>query len=511
MNHLPILPFLIPLAATVVTIWLARRSVEAVRIASLASVLAVGLVATLLVLGAADGTTSVYRLGNWSAPFGIVFVVDRLSAAMVAVTAAVALPALLFASGGTDSAGRHFHPLFQMQIAGLNGAFLTGDLFNLFVCFEVLLIASYGLLAHGMGATRARAALHYVVLNLTGSALFLVALGLMYGTLGTLNLADVAGRLAQVPPQDQALARTAMMLLIVVFALKAALLPLSFWLPRAYPAATPAVAALFAVMTKVGIYAILRVSTIGLAGASFTSSLLEPWLAWFALGTIALGTIGALASQRLSVICANAVMVSSGTLLTAIALGGPRSIAAAMFYLPHTTLATAALFLLAGWIGRARGELGDQLLRGTRMAELRWTGGIFALLAITVAGLPPLSGFLGKLMVMGAAPPTTIGYLLWAGLILSSFALILAFARAASILFWEPAGDAECPVSASPRLGRSEIIGLVLAFALVPAVTLFAAPLSAYARGGADQLIARTPYIEAVMKGAGVFERERRP
>lgn len=511
MNHLPILPFLIPVLATVVTLWLAPRGAEAVRIASLASVLAVGLVATLLVMDAADGTTSVYRLGNWPAPFGIVFVVDRLSAAMVAVTTAVALPALLFASSGTDSAGRHFHPLFQMQLAGLNGAFLTGDLFNLFVCFEVLLIASYGLLAHGLGAARARAGLHYVVLNLTGSALFLIALGLMYGTLGTLNLADVAGRLAQVPEQDQALVRTAMMLLIVVFALKAALLPLSFWLPRAYPAATPAVAALFAVMTKVGIYAILRVTTIGFAGAAITADLVAPWLAWFALGTIALGTIGALAAQRVSVLAANAVLISSGTLLTAIAFGGARSIQAAIFYLPHTTLATAALFLLAGWIGRARGDLGDRLERGTRIAELRWIGGVFALLAITIAGLPPLSGFLGKLMLMSAAPGTATGYLLWAGLILSSFALTLAFARAASVLFWEPAGDAECPISPTVRFSRSEQLGLALAFALVPAVALFAAPLSAYARGSAEQLVARMPYIQAVMQGTAPFVRERRP
>lgn len=511
MNHLPILPFLIPLAATVVTLWLANRGTEAVRIASLASVLAVGLVATLLVMGAVDGTTSVYRLGNWPAPFGIVFVVDRLSAAMVAVTTAVALPALLFASGGTDTLGRHFHPLFQMQIAGLNGAFLTGDLFNLFVCFEVLLIASYGLLAHGLGAARARAGLHYVVLNLTGSALFLVALGLIYGTLGTLNLADVAGRLTQVPEQDQALVRTAMMLLIVVFALKAALLPLSFWLPRAYPAATPAVAALFAVMTKVGIYAILRVTTIGFAGAPITADLVTPWLAWFALGTIALGTIGALAAPRVSVIAANAVLISSGTLLTAIAFGGERPIQAAIFYLPHTTLATGALFLLAGWIGRARGELGDRLERGTRIAELRWIGGVFALLAITIAGLPPLSGFLGKLMLMSAAPVTMTGYVLWAGLILSSFAVTLAFARAASILFWEPAGDAECPITPTPRLHRSERLGLALAFLLVPAVVVFAAPLSAYARGSAEQLVARMPYIEAVMQGTAPFVRERRP
>ncbi|NJL08925.1 MAG: monovalent cation/H+ antiporter subunit D, partial [Methylacidiphilales bacterium] len=252
-----------------------------------------GAVALLLLQRAGSGSIDVYALGNWPAPFGIVLVLDRLAAVMVALCAVLALPVLVYAAGGTDARGRHFHALFQFQIAGLNGAFLTGDLFNLFVFFEVLLLASYGLLTHGNGRARARAGLAYVVLNLTGSALFLIALGLLYGTLGTLNMVDMAGALARVPAADQALVRTAAALLIAVFALKAALFPLSFWLPRVYGAASAPAAALFAIMTKVGVYALLRISTVTFSGAPVTADLLQPWLMPLAIATIAAGTLGA--------------------------------------------------------------------------------------------------------------------------------------------------------------------------------------------------------------------------
>jgi hypothetical protein len=192
--HLPLLPVLVPLAAALLQLALHRAGIGAMRAIGLASAGAVLLLAGALLWATADGAVHAVALGDWPAPFGILFVADRLAATMVAVTAAVALPALLAAVGGTDRLGRHFHPFFQIQLAGLNGAFLTGDLFNLFVFFEVLLIASYALLAHGAGPARIRAALHYVVLNLAGSLLFLLGLGLLYGTLGTLNIADLAGR-----------------------------------------------------------------------------------------------------------------------------------------------------------------------------------------------------------------------------------------------------------------------------------------------------------------------------
>src|SRR5690606_2213561 len=233
-----------------------------------------------------------YRLGDWPAPFGIVLVLDRLSALMLVLTAAVALFSLLHAVQGQDRAGPLYHPLFQLQLVGLNGAFLTGDLFNLFVFFEILLIASYCLLVHGSTAPRLRAGVHYVVLNLAGSSLFLIAVGTLYGVTGTLNMADMAQKVALLGAPDAALVRSAALLLLVVFALKAALVPLYFWLPAAYSAASAPVAALFAIMTKVGVYSIVRVYTLIFgSGGGVAAEVATPWLLPLALLTVVLGMI----------------------------------------------------------------------------------------------------------------------------------------------------------------------------------------------------------------------------
>ncbi len=234
------------------------------------------------------------------APYGIVLVVDRLAAWMLLTTSLLAVFALLYAVRGIDTEGRHFHVLFQLQLFGLNGAFLTGDLFNLFVFFEILLLASYGLLLHGGGRNRVKAGLHYVVINLVGSTLFLFAVGTLYGVTGTLNMADLAVKLAQTPPENLALVQSAGLLLFAVFALKAALLPLYLWLPAAYAHTSAPVAALFAIMTKVGAYSILRVYSLMFGDAAGpVANLLDAWLAPLALVTLVLGMLGVLASTSL--------------------------------------------------------------------------------------------------------------------------------------------------------------------------------------------------------------------
>lgn len=509
MNYLPILPILIPLFAAVLILALTARGIALARFISLSATALTGVVAVALVLSAETGAVSIYVLGNWTPPFGIVLVVDRLAATMVAATAAIALPALMFATAGTDTKGQHFHVLFQFQIAGLNGAFLTGDIFNLFVFFEVLLIASYGLLVHGGGAPKSRAGLHYVVLNLSGSTLFLIALALIYGTLGTLNMADIGQRLAQVPEADQAIVRTAFTLLVVVFALKAALLPLGFWLPHAYTAATPAVAALFAVMTKVGVYAILRITTIAFVPGNTTADILAPWLVPLALATVAIGMFGMLAARSFSQIIANFVLVSTGLLLTAIGLGDASLIAGIVFYLPHTITVTAALFLLAGYIAARRGAVEDRLERDTQVRNLGLIGLAYLMLALSVTGLPPLAGFLGKVMLLNGSPGTAAGYANWAALILSGFVGALVLARAASALFWEALpSQGEAP---GGRASRREVAGLVIAVAWVPILTVAAAPISKYARDAADQLVARQPYTGAVLPAPDAITREIRP
>ena len=514
MSHLPILPFIVPLVAAIVLLLGHGRGIVFERTISTIAIAISILLAALLLVTASDGAVRVYRLGDWPAPFGIVLVLDRLAAVMVAVTAALAVPVVLVARQGIDTQSRHFHVFLQLQLAGLYGAFLTGDLFNLFVFFEILLLASYALLAHGRDAPRAKATLGYVVLNLLGSALFLVALALIYGTLGTLNMADSGARLATVAAADAPLVRTAFALLAAVFLLKAALLPLGFWLPQTYAAASLPVAMLFVVMTKVGIYALLRVVTSGLSEAAATADLFEPWLSWLAIGTIGIGAIGMLAARRLNLVAANLVLVSSGTLLLGVAAASVTSIAALLTYLVHTTIVTAALFLIADIIAERRGALRDSIEKGGHLGEIKIIGTAYLLLAVAASGAPPLSGFLAKLMVMQSLTATPHAWASWTALLVAGLVTALVLARAASAYFWEPgrADGATATAAIASRADAPRSLALPLVLLLVTALALvpLAAPLSAYARATAAQLEQRQAYRDAVL-GNATIERERRP
>ena len=262
MNHGLILPILLPMLAGSLLLVRSYLSLRVKRVLSLIVTWALLPISIWLLTQANGGELQLYALGNWQAPFGIVLMLDRLSALMLVTTAVLAGFAMLYAVRGDDERGPNFHALFQFQLLGINGAFLTGDLFNLFVFFEILLIASYSLLVYGGGAQRVKTGVHYVVLNLVASSLFLIGIGILYGLLGTLNLADLALKIAEADAERQPLLAAAGFLLLIVFGLKAAVLPLYFWLPSAYAAATAPVAALFAIMTKVGLYAIVRVFTL---------------------------------------------------------------------------------------------------------------------------------------------------------------------------------------------------------------------------------------------------------
>ncbi|MEO0718300.1 MAG: proton-conducting transporter membrane subunit, partial [Pseudomonadota bacterium] len=263
MNHWILAPVLLPAMIAALIVMFARYEVERQRVISILGTLALCAISLWLLMLAASGAIEVYEVGNWPAPFGIVLVLDRLSALMVLLTALLAIAVLLYAIGsGWDARGKHFHALFQFLLMGVCGAFLTGDVFNLFVFFEVLLIASYGLMIHGGGKQRLRAGVQYVAYNLLGSTLFLFALGAIYAVSGTLNMADLAQRAAEMPADEAAILRVGAVLLLLVFAVKAALLPLHFWLPATYSLTPAPVAALFAIMTKIGAYAILRVYTL---------------------------------------------------------------------------------------------------------------------------------------------------------------------------------------------------------------------------------------------------------
>jgi len=503
MNHLVVAPLLLPLLAGVLLLLLRDSNLRLRRLFSMAAVLGQLVLALMLMRAVGDGDILVYAIGDWVAPFGIVMVADRLAAWMLLITSLLALFVLWHALRGSDAEGRHFHVLYQLQLFGLNGAFLTGDLFNLFVFFEVLLLASYGLILHGGGRARTRASLHYVVINLVGSTLFLFAVGTLYGVLGTLNMADLALKVAATPPENVGLVRAAGWLLFGVFALKAALLPLYLWLPAAYANTSAPVAALFAIMTKVGAYAILRVYTLIFGEqAGPAANLIADALLPLALLTLLVGMLGVVGATHLRQQVAYLVVASIGSLLTAFGLGSQAGIAAGLYYLPHTTFAAAAMFLLADCIARQRGELADKLDPGPMMARHRRLGALFFLLAIAASGLPPLSGFLGKFLLLQAA----LDHELWAwvlAVVLTGGLLgVIALARSGSLLFYRAGSAPALGVAAAAGapmptwLSLAPLSGL---FLLGIALTACAGPLADYARLIAEQLLRPHEYVYAVL------------
>jgi multicomponent K+:H+ antiporter subunit D len=498
-NHLPVLPVALPLLAGAVLVLLHAAPINARRVVALLAALAQLALSIALLHAAADGSVSVYLLGNWPAFAGIVLVVDRLAALMVALTAALALVGVVYAGAGQDRRTPHFHALYAFQVAGLSGAFLTGDLFNLFVFFEVLLISSYGLLLHGGGANRVRRSLHYVTFNLLGSALFLIAVAVLYGVLGTLNMADLARMIAQAPPADAAVIQSAGLLLLGVFALKAALLPLYLWLPNTYAAASAPVAMLFTVMTKVGVYAVLRVYTLLFgADAGVGANLAWPWLLPLGLATIGLATFGALAAQSLRRLIGYLIVASAGTLFVAIATASEASIAAALYYLLHSTLATAALFLLADLVRRGRQQAGDSLRRVDALAHRTALGLAFVLAAVSVAALPPMAGFLAKAMVLDAIGVQGRGAWIWTVILGSSLGVVVALARAGSHLFWR-GDDAAAADPAAPRVRAPERAALGLLLLSSIGLAVFAHPVSEFTRATAAQLLAPEALIAQVL------------
>ena len=504
MTHWLIAPVVLPALLAPFIVLAARYHIGIQRVLSVAGVVALIAVALGLAMQSADGTITLYRLGDWAAPFGIVLVGDRLSTLMVLLTAVLGLFVLLYAIGsGWDNRGRHFHALFQFQLMGIMGAFLTGDLFNLFVFFEVLLIASYGLMIHAGGNTRLRAGVQYVLFNLIGSTLFLFALGAIYAETGTLNMADLAERVAFVSAEETVGIRIAAVLLLLVFAIKAALVPLHFWLPSSYAEAPAPVAALFAIMTKVGAYAIIRVYTLVFPPElEATAGLHDVWLLPAALISVAIGMVGVLAAKKLDRLVAFSVIGSMGMVMVMISLFTPAGIAAALYYIVHSTLAGAALFLISDLVRTGRGSLG--LTAKAPMAGAALTAALFFAGAIAMAGLPPLSGFLGKLLLLNAAFASDMAVWIWATVLISSLISILGFARAGSVLFWKaksvaPSEDSPAQDAPAP-LAYIAVGGLI---ALLTAHTVFAGYVHSYTSGIAAQLFAPQPYISTVLDTPG--------
>ncbi len=497
MTHWVIVPILLPLVTTILLLAGQGLGLRYTRALGLIATLALLPVSLHLMNLSLDGSYHRYALGDWPPPFGIVLVLDRLSALMLLLTAVLAIFSLLYALAGTDTRGKVFHPLFQVQLMGLNGAFLTGDLFNLFVFFEILLLASYGLLLHGGGGKRSRAGVHYVVLNLVGSALFLIALALIYGTAGTLNLADLAQRVASASPEQVPVLRTAALLLFTVFSLKAALVPVYFWLPASYSAASAPVAALFAIMTKVGVYAILRIFTVAFGPqATAVGDVTASWLVPLALITLVIGTLGALASTRFRTMLAYMVVASVGSLLIPIGVFSEAAIAAALYYLAHSTLVAGGMFLLADLLATRRGAMEDRLEPGPSLTSFLMLRFLFVLGAMAAMGLPPLSGYVGKMLTLMATVDHALAVWIWGVVLVSSLLIIIAVSRAGSVLFWKT-GSEELQV-APARLPSFAILGLL---ATSPALAMLAGPVYEVTAATAEQLLTPGAYINGVLGG----------
>lgn len=528
MHHLIIAPILLPLIMSAIMLAMEEKRRVLKRVLSLSTVAAlIAISATLLWMvenGAIEGAEAspfAYLLGNWPAPFGIVLVVDRLSALMLLLTNVVGFTSLFYALARWDRSGPRFHPLFLLLLMGVNGAFLTGDIFNLFVFFEVLLAASYGLILHGSGTERTSASLHYITINVATSLLFLIGVAMIYAATGTLNMADLADRTIGLPLEDIILLEGGAAILGTAFLVKAGIWPLCFWLPRTYAAAAPPVAAIFTIMSKVGIYIILRLSSLLFGETSHRiAGFADSWLIYAGFATILFGTIGILSARQLTRVAGHYVLVSSGTLLAAIGIGGQAVTAALLFYMVSSTLAVSALYLIiepvernadeedmiAGiaepvfddeYVGALKEEEEDEIgvvIPGT----IAILGGGFIFCALLLSGLPPLSGFIAKFAIfdalfqMSVIPATS--WVMVTLITLSGLATLIAMTRAGIDLLWTPAEDVPA------RLSVIEVMPIGLLLAVCLALMAKAGPVMNYMESTAETLQNPVRYINAVTR-----------
>nr|WP_218953373.1 monovalent cation/H+ antiporter subunit D [Parapusillimonas granuli] len=527
MKHLPILPVAVPLLAGAAMLLLNDSHRRARLALSSLSILAqIVLAITLLRMTAGyiptdwpDGV-GVYLLGDWPAPFGIVAVVDRLSTTMLLLTAVLGAATWVYATARWDRAGVHFHPLFQFLLMGLNGAFLTGDLFNLFVFFEVLLAASYGLMLHGSGRARVAAGLHYIVVNLVASFLLLIAMALIYGVTGTLNMADLAQRAGLLAGSERLLFEAGAAILGIAFLTKAAAWPLNFWLPAAYANAAPPVGAVFAIMTKVGIYALLRIGSLLLpsgAPAAFGGE----WMFPLGMATLIFGTIGLLAAPQAERQAGYCIIMSSGTLLAALGMPGVTLTGPALFYLIVSVLALGALFMLLEMVERTQAfgaellavsieafdledpepsDRSDDVIGVAIPAAMAFLGMSFIACALLITGLPPLSGFVAKFSLLSAAlqtsaidTPSLSAWSLVAAVLLSGLAGIIALGRTGIRLFWSSED------SITPRLRVTEAAPVAALILSCVALSFWAGPTMTYLERTANYLDRPAIYINAVL------------
>ena len=523
MNNLVPLPVLLPILGAGLALALNRRP-RAQRVVSTAVMVAVVAVSgTLMYLTDRVGPIVLW-VGDWPQPLGIALVADRLSTLMLVVSSVVTLTVLVFSMGAHEEERKRetpvsiFHPSLLVLSAGVSNAFLAGDLFNLFVGFEMLLFASYVLLTIGGTGQRVRAGSTYVVVSLLSSTLFLIAIAACYAATGTVNLAQLSLRLSDLPDGIQLVLQ---LLLLTVFAIKAAVFPMSAWLPDSYPTAPAPVTAVFAgLLTKVGVYAIIRTQTV-----LFPDRPLSGLLLWAALATMLVGILGAIAQSEIKRMLSFTLVSHIGYMILGIGLASVSGYAGAIFYTAHHITIQTTLFLVTGLIGTLGGSTSLNRLGGLAAAS-PVLGILFFVPAMNLAGIPPLSGFIGKvgLLEAGVQAGGFLPYLLVGASVLTSLLTLYAMAKVWNRAFWRPrsaepdalelvAGEEDSGVAVRgtsevavaqeraqrTRMPRPMIATTIVLVVLGVGITVVAGPLYGFAERSASDIVEGVAYVRAVL------------
>ena len=500
MSQFLVLPIIIPLVTAVAAL-MAWQAVRVQRVLHLAGAAALFAASAWIAAGIWSGGIQHLQVGSWEAPFGITLVADVLSAAMLVVVGLTGLAVGVYAAGSMDEERERFgfYPLFHLLLMGVNGAFLAGDLFNLYVWFEVMLITSFVLLVLGNDREQVRGASTYVIINLVSSLCFLAAIGLLYGLTGTLNLADLAVRLPGVP--ETGLVTTVAMLFLVAFGIKAAVFPLFFWLPASYHTPPVAISAIFAgLLTKVGVYALIRVFTLLFTGdVGYTHTL----LLIVALLTMVTGVLGAAAQYEFRKVLSFHIVSQIGYMVLGLALFTPLALLGAVFYVVHHIIVKTNLFLVSGIAHRFEGTFDLKSLGGLYRSK-PWLAILFAIPALSLAGLPPLSGFWAKLVIIRAGLEAeaylAVGVALVVGLL-----TLYSMTKIWNEAFWKPlTGETVArPAVGPPRSLAWLVVPVVSMAAITLAIGLYAEPLAVVADRAAGELLLPEAYVQAVLSGAG--------
>jgi multicomponent Na+:H+ antiporter subunit D len=491
MNNLIVLPLLIPLLTAIILIF-SRNSVVLQRwISSISIVLNVAIAAMIVAQVYSEGI-QVLHMSGWIPPYGIVFVGDMLGALLVLTTSIVGAFCLFFSFGtiGQERERYYFYPLFQFLLVGIYGSFLTGDLFNLFVCFEVMLISSYALIMLGGTRRQLRETLKYMLMNILSSTLFVAAVAYLYGVVGTLNMADLSVRVAEAG--QAGVLNVIALLFMIVFSLKAGLF-LFYWLPGSYSAPPAAVAALFAaLLTKVGVYSLLRTFTlIFYSNPEVTHS----WLLWMAVATMLLGAFGAVAYSDIRQIMNYNVVISVGLIILGLAVSTMDALNGSVFYLIHDMLAKALLFILGGLVIFASGttdirQMGGLIKRNPLM------GGLLFITVLAIAGIPPFSGFTGKLLLIQGA--LQAGHYVPTAVALGSSLIVLySLVRMFMYAFW---GDERSQHKQPPEVSRKQLLSAAGLCVLIVGIGLGSEFVYRLVSEAGSTLIQPAQYIDAVLR-----------